>query len=139
LKALAIKLLALASFLGGPLYLADLLKPDWGQKTAFLMAFGPLALMLLGAVSLVDDPAERLGRIAVGAGVVGAILVALQHAFAGWQLWIAGADHPNRGLIGFGIVVGVPTVAAYLHLARRFLSTPRPSADPPPWDAPTSR
>jgi hypothetical protein len=135
LKQLAIKLLALASFLGGPLYLSDLLKPEWGQQLAFVIAFAPVALVTFGALSLSDAPSERFSRIVVSAGLVGAALVEIEHAFAGWQLWIAGAVHPNRALISFGIAVGLPTAAFYARFARRFLEVSAPSgppAEPPP-------
>jgi hypothetical protein len=126
-RELAVKLSAFASSLGGPLYVFDLLAPRVGSKPqAFAIVFLPVALLIVGALSLGLER-ERLERFLVRAGRVGAWLLLLVDAFASWQLFVVGVPYPNRSLVAFGILVGVLGSAAYLGHTSRSLRPRSPN------------
>jgi hypothetical protein len=115
-QMIAVKLIALLAFCGGPLFVADLLKPAIGLNEAFLAAFAPLCAAILCAFSLWEDHPWSWGKPAVAVGLLGAMLVAAMSAFALWQL-AGDQDHPDRGLIVLGSIVGLLATAAYARLA----------------------
>ena len=117
------------SFCGGPLLVADLLKPHFGDASG-LVAMAPLMVVLYGAFPLmalmppIDSPRRsKLDGYGVLAGLVAVMVVGLMNAFALWQFAV-GADHPNRSLIIWGIAIGTALSVAYVHLARRYLHLP---------------
>lgn len=115
---LAIKLLALFSFCGAPLYLTDLTEPSLGDPGAFIANFTPLALMLFGTLSLAEDELSGISLLAVRAGALGAILLATQTLFTVAHL-LAGNPHPNTGLITFGMMISALAIGGYLWMWRR--------------------
>jgi hypothetical protein len=117
---LAIKLAALLSFCGGPLYVADLLKPALGRDVAFGVAFAPLAMATLCAFSLWEDHPWSWGKYAIAVGLLGAVIVAATSVFAISQL-SGGPDRADRSLIVLGSIVGLAVAAAYAWLAWRRL------------------
>lgn len=119
-KVLVVKLLGLGSFIGGPLYFADLLKPHLGSPQAFLIAFSPIAPMVVGALSLGTDPKECVARFLVSTGLVGIGLLLLLNTYAFWELFLLHALHPNRQMIAVGIAVGVLASVANAQCASGF-------------------
>jgi len=123
----------LFSFCGGPLLVADWLKPRLGE-IGFLAAIAPLMIAVLGTFSFIElflppiglvPPARsRLGGRAVLAGLAAVVVIGLMNAVTLWQLAV-GPDHLNRSLMIWGIVVGTASSAVYVHLARRYLRLPR--------------
>jgi hypothetical protein len=119
-QTIAIKLIALIAFCGGPLFVADLLKPVLGQNQAFLAAFAPLGTAIICAFSLWEDHPWSWGKPAVAVGLLGATLVAAMSVFALCRL-AGDQDRPDRGLMLLGSVVGLLATAAYARLAWRRL------------------
>jgi len=117
---LLFKLALLLSFCGGPMLIADLLKPMIGQLEAFAITFAPLAVTGFCALYLEDDEPGNWGREAALAGLVGVAIVAMMNAFAVWQL-ATGPERADGSLNAFGIVVGIVSSAVYVYLARRRL------------------
>ena len=119
-QLIAIKLTALLAFCGGPLFVADLLKPVLGHDEAFLVAFAPLAAAIVCAFSLWEEHPWSWGKPAVAAGLLGAALVAAMSAFALWHL-AGDQGRPDRGLMVLGSTVGLLATVAYAWLAWRRL------------------
>jgi len=120
LKDLALKLAALFSYCGGPLFVADVLKPHLPSGAPFLVTFLPVGLMVVGALSLDDDTHSRWSRGAVWAGRQGLIIVLVAHVCALW-CFAEGVRVPDQGLHYFGIAVGVVWSVAYWRASRRWL------------------
>ncbi len=125
MSLLVIRLLALLSSVGGPLYLYDLLASGPRDYRIFAFCFAPIALMILGSLSFGDPPANRLARFFVRLGLFGAIALALMNVFTIYFL-INGERHPNQVMITIGIAVGVFTSILYGMLARAFLDRATP-------------
>ena len=124
-----LKLAALFSYCGGPLFIADELKPRFdGGLAGFWLTFPPVGVMILGALSLGDSHSSGWARAMVWAGKVGLFLALGMHGYAIWCF--AHGEHPfNQSLHTFGIVVGVVWSFAYLIEARRWeASAPQPVA-----------
>lgn len=121
---LVLKLLALWSFTGGPLWLADELKPRFGTPISFSIAFAPIALMLFGSLVFEDEPTS-LTRAVVLAGAGGAFALLGMDALAGQHL-LFGGTHSEPTLIVFGCIVGVVAAIAYLAAAVRYLHREAP-------------
>lgn len=118
--SLVVKLFCLFSFTGGPLYLTDLLKPHLGDLSAFIIAFTPVALLGIGALSVHDDDGDWLSSIAVMGGLLGGAALTAENSLAIWN-FMAGVHHPNQVMISLGIAMGIVGVVAYSHLALSFL------------------
>jgi len=120
----------LFSFCGGPLFVADLLKPRFGEA-GFWVATAPLMMALLGAFSFMELPRigpgpelrSRLGSHAVVAGLAGVMIIGLMNAFTVWQLTLD-QDRADRSLIITGIIVGTVSSVGYAYLAWQYLRVP---------------
>ncbi len=126
-RVLVIKLSALGAFIGGPLFVADLLKPSLGQKLAFAIAFAPIGVATLAILWVLDEaptPAVRALAIVGGAGCLGLLGM---DAFALWRLW-TGTYHPNAQMIQFGCACALVVTPLYFVQARR-LFVPRLTRD----------
>jgi hypothetical protein len=117
-----LKIAALFSYCGGPLFIGELLKPHIGVKPTFLVTFLPVGVMVLGALCL-DDARNRWSNAAVWAGRQGLYIVLGMHLYALWYL-VNGIRVPDQSLYYFGIAVGAVWSIAYLHAARRWMSSP---------------
>lgn len=107
----------LASLFGGPLWLADVLRPSFDPPVAFAISFTPLGLLLFGALQL-DDERTMGTKLAVGGGVLGGVLL------LGLDGWLAlqgmlGA-HQLSGSEIFGCVVGTGAALGYELAAYRW-------------------
>jgi hypothetical protein len=118
---LLVKLLALFSGLGGPLYLFDLLDPGRWRVPVFACLFAPVGLMVVGVLAVLEDEPSRLSRAVARGGLVGVALLTAMNGFTLWRL-LGGAAHPDRGLILFGIVIGTVSSCLVIDLTRRFLA-----------------
>ena len=118
MKEGALKIAALFSYCGGPLFIADLLKPRIGTAGAFVITFLPVLLMVMGALFMDDDIRSRWAFAAVRAGRVGLYIVAGMHVYALW-CFAHGVRKPDQTLYYLGIVVGVAWSIYYLRAARR--------------------
>ncbi len=119
-SGLVLRLLALASFIGGPLYCADLWKPALGDPWNFIAAFAPIALVLMAAMMVLQDRPTTATRAMTWVGFLGVAGLLCEDAFAGIRI-AAGDAHPNTQMIQFGIFAGVCAAALYTWHALRFL------------------
>jgi hypothetical protein len=118
MKVVALKITALFSYCGGPLFISDLLKPHLHPLPAFLITFLPIGFMVIGALCLEDDPRSRWASAAVWAGRQGVYLALGMHLYA-LGCFLSGTRVSEPYLYYLGIVVGVVWGAAYLRAAGR--------------------
>jgi hypothetical protein len=114
-----LKLAALFSYCGGPLFVADVLKPRVGVMPAFLITFLPVGLMLAAAFFLDDDTGDRMSSAIVWAGRLSLTIVLGTHLYALW-CFVSGVRVPDQSLHYVGIAVGAAWSVAYLRAARRW-------------------
>src|SRR5262245_24331262 len=81
LKEGLLRIAALFSYCGGPLFIADALKPRLGTLPPFLITFLPVGVMVLGAFFLHDDTSDRLSFRIVSAGRVALYVVLAMHIY----------------------------------------------------------
>jgi hypothetical protein len=115
-----LKLAALLSYCGGPLFVADLLKPRFGMGPAvFLATFLPIGMMLMGAFYVDDRDGSGVTAAFVRLGVLGLVITLGMHVYA-LGCFVQGLRVPDQGLHDVGIAVGVPWSVVYLRAARRW-------------------
>lgn len=119
IKEGVLKITALFSYCGGPLFIAELLKPHFDKVVVFLVTFFPVLLMVLGALLMEDDTASRWSAAFVRAGRWGLYMVLVMHAYA-LACFLSGTRASEQGLYYLGIAVGVGWSIAYLRAARRW-------------------
>lgn len=124
MRLLVVRLLALASAAGGPLYVYDLLKASPQDWRLFAICFAPVGLMVFGSLAFGDPPSSTFARLSVRLGLFGAMALLILDAFTAWSL-VRGGTHPNLSLIVAGTAIGALASALYILLARAFLSRPR--------------
>ncbi|HOS41912.1 MAG TPA: hypothetical protein PLG31_19455 [Spirochaetota bacterium] len=115
-----VKLAALGSSLGGPLFVFDLARPRLGTMPAFLLIFSPIALMMLAALALDEESTDPLARASMYGGIMGSVVLFAMNEFAFWRLY-QGAQHPNHGMIVAGIAIGVVASALVAYRSVCFL------------------
>jgi hypothetical protein len=116
---LALKIGALLSFCGGPLYVTDLLKPMLGNPGAFVAGFSPVALMVFGVFSLVEDKPSALSRVVASAGGVASLVVMVESVVAAVRV-MGGEERADAGLILVGCVVSIAGALGYFWLLGRW-------------------
>jgi len=129
MREAVLKIAALFSYCGGPLFIADALKPQLDGGLAFLMTFLPVGLMVVGAFFLYDDPRDRFSFTVVRAGRQGLYIVLAMHAYALW-CFADGVRVLDQSLHYIGIAVGLTWSFAYLRAARRWAPSRRGSCHP---------
>ena len=118
---LLLKLAALFSYCGGPLFIAEILKKRYGPgPAAFIVTFPPVGLMVLGSLLLDDFSGDRWPSLAVRAGRQALYVVLLMHAYALWR-FAEGVRVAEQGLYYFGIAVGAVWSVAYLRAYGRWV------------------
>ena len=123
MREAVLKIAALFSYCGGPLFIADVLKPRLKLGLAFSITFLPVALMVLGALCLDNDTRNRWSFAAVWSGRLGLYTVLGMNVYALW-CFVDGVHVPDQSLHYLGIAVGVLWSVAYLRAARRWVSSP---------------
>lgn len=119
-----IKLLAIASFVGGPLVLLDWLAPRAGEPVTFVLMFAPCALLVFAVLAWHDEP-SRMQTLTQRGGQLGAVLLLVQNAVASFRLTQPGAWNGSAGMSVGGIVIGTGVALSVLYLRQR---------TPPPFD-----
>src|SRR5262245_28384821 len=119
LSRLLLKGAALFSFCGGPLLLSDRLRPRFGTNPAFVVTVTPVLIMLMGALSLEDDPVGRFARAAVWSGCQATYVVTAMNTYAVWA-FLNGLRIKQQWLYYLGITVGLVWAVVYLRRARRW-------------------
>ena len=122
MRELLLKLAALFSYCGGPLYVGGVLKLHIDPMAGFLLTFLPVALMVLGACSLDGLLEDRLAAWAVWAGRQGLYVTLAMHAGAIVR-FLGGVRVADQGLHYFGIAVGLVWTVFYLPAARRWTAS----------------
>ena len=117
----ALRIAALFSYCGGPLFIADLLKPRHDTRWVFSLTFLPVGLMVMGAFYIDDDLRDRWSFRVVQAGRLGLYLALAMHLYA-LARFIDGVRVPDQPLHYIGLVVGAAWSVAYLRAARRWAS-----------------
>lgn len=130
MRELFLKLAALFSYCGGPLFIAGLLKPRFGMGPAvFLATFLPVAMMVVGAYNLDYSPSPMSVAI-VRLGLLGVVITLGMHVYA-VGCFVRGIHVPDQGLHYFGIAVGIVWSVVCVREVRRWMSAvaSRPSPD----------
>ena len=117
MKDVVLRIAALFSYCGGPLFIADLVKPRFGTGMVFCITFLPVGLMVLGALCL-DETHNRWASMAITAGRMSVYIVFAMHLYAVWR-FVDGVRVPDQRLHYIGIAIGVAWSAGYLRAARR--------------------
>jgi hypothetical protein len=117
---LVLKLSALFSFCGGPLFLSDVLDIKHRGIVYFAIPIAPIVLLLFGSLALRDEDTDSLGRWSIEGGLVGAALLTAMNVYAAIELF-KGPPRPDGGLITFGIATGLCTAVVYAVTAIPFL------------------
>lgn len=114
-----LKIAALLSYCGGPLFIANGLRPHMNVGVAFVMTFLPVGLMVLGALCL-GDTRNRWSFAAVWSGRRGLYIVLGMHVYALW-CFVNGVRVHDPFLHYTGIAVGVAWSVVYLRASRAWL------------------
>lgn len=116
---------ALLAYCGGPLLIADELKPRVGKGWAFALTFIPILLLIFGAFPLLrsdpDEEDDRFDAVSVRGGQIGIVLLLASNVYAVWAL-AQGRERADSGLVAFGIVVGIGVSIGYAVRARRYFA-----------------
>jgi hypothetical protein len=128
LKIGILKIAAIFSSCGGPLFVFERLKPRLGTQGAFLLAEGPAIIMFFGAFWLDDDLGDRFARFVVKCGRRALYLAALMHAYAVW-CFASGLRVSEQYLYYTGIVAGLIWSAFYLRASQRWFARSGGSAE----------
>jgi hypothetical protein len=121
MKEGALKVAALFSYCGGPLFIAGILKPHMRLGPAFLITFLPVACMVVGALCLAETR-NRWTFAAVCAGRQGLYIVLGMHVYALW-CFLDGVRVPDQALHYIGLAVGAAWSTFYLRASRRWLQS----------------
>jgi hypothetical protein len=128
-QMLLLKLSALFSGVGAPLFFFDQLTPTLGWLRLVPMLPGLLAMW--GVLSTWDRP-SKFERAGATVGFVGALALLLMSLTAVGML-VRGADTPNPGLVSLGLVVGVVFSIVAMISTAKFLARsapPKPAPSP---------
>ena len=129
MRELLLKLAALFSYCGGPLFVGGLLRRHIDPMAGFLITFLPVALMIVGAFFLDGDTEDRLASSFVRAGRLGCYVTLAMHVY-GLGCFANGTRVPDQSLNYFGIAVGLAWTVFYLRAARRWAMASDRSGDP---------
>jgi len=115
-----IKIAGLLSFCGGPLFVADMLKPVLGDAGAFAVGFAPVAIAVACSFSLWEDHPWSWGKWGAVAGSISMAAISAMNVFAISRFMVT-PPAPDRGLMILGIAVGSASALVYLWLGLRRL------------------
>ena len=110
------------AWLGGPLYVFDLIKNGDEDLKAIIFTSVPIALMLVGSLGF---NFEQRGRFLVRIGLFGSVAMFLLTAFATICYLFYWPGYRDELLVITGLAAGFVTSLSYLLLARTYLSRPR--------------
>lgn len=110
------------AWLGGPLYVFDLVKNGDRDLPVVVVSALPIALMLLGSAGF---NFEKAGRFLVRVGLFGSISLLLVDVFATVAYLFYWPGYRDELLVITGLAAGYLAAASYILLARTYLSRPR--------------
>jgi hypothetical protein len=117
------RFVAMVSWLGGPLYLFDLLKNGDDDLPVAAICTAPIALMMVGSFGF---NASRIGRTLVRFGMFGSVSMLLLDCFATACFVFYWSGDRDEHIIIAGLAAGFIAAGSYLALARTYLSRPSP-------------
>ena len=117
-QEIGLKVGALFSYCGGPLFICDLLKPRIGTAPAFWITFLPVGLTVLGALFM-DDWSSRWLYGVVRAGRLALFIVLGMHTYAVW-CFALGVRTPDQVLHYIGLAVGALWTVYYMRKSRHW-------------------
>lgn len=120
MKTLFVKIAALGSAVGGPMFVFDRFRTNLGALPAFLACFVPIGLQMLALLALEDETTDKWARTAMCGGIAGSVVLFAENEYAAWQIY-SGVRHPNHGMIIAGIVIGTIMSGYVAYRAVRFL------------------
>jgi hypothetical protein len=123
MREAVLRITALFSYCGGPLFIAEQLKRHIDHVVAFLLTFLPVGFMVMGALCLNDMTRSRWSFAAVWAGRRGLYIVLAMHLYA-LACFARGARVSEPFLYYSGIAVGIAWSVVYLRASRRWRSSP---------------
>ena len=110
------------AWLGGPLYVFDLVKNGDDDLRAIVIASIPIALMLVGSFGF---NFAKAGRVLVRVGLFGSVAMFLLCAFATASFLFYWPGYRNELLVITGLAAGFLATISYLVFARTYLARPR--------------
>jgi len=119
---IAWRFVTIYAWLGGPLYLFDLIKNGDDDLKSIIITSIPIALMLIGSAGF---NFEKAGRLLVRIGLFGSVAMFLLVAFATVCYLFYWPGYRDELLVVTGLAAGFLTTISYVILARTYLSRPR--------------
>lgn len=113
----ALKLFALLTFCGGPLYVSEVVKPHVGQTSAFVIGIAPVLVLAFVVLMVVEERPLRHSPLLVWGGWLSLGAILIESAVATFQV-VAREVPKDTGLILFGSAVSVVTAVIYQRLTR---------------------
>lgn len=120
MKEFAVRIAALFSYCGGPLFVSELLKPRVGAWPAFLITFLPIGFVVLGTFFMDDDLHDSWLELPVRAGLLSLYIVLGMHLYA-LVAFASGVRVREPVLYYIGIAFGVAWAVFYLRAYRRWI------------------
>lgn len=116
------RVVAIFSWVGGPLYTFDLLKNGDEDLRVVIFCSLPITLMVVGSLGF---NFAKPGRLLVRIGLFGSVASLLLDGFATVAYLFYWPGYRDPMLVTAGLVAGFVSSVAYLLLARTYLSRPR--------------
>jgi hypothetical protein len=119
---IAWRFLTIYAWLGGPLYVFDLIKNGDDDLKSIIVASIPTALMLIGSAGF---NFEKAGRLLVRIGLFGSVAMVLLDAFATVCFLFYWPGYRDELLVITGLAAGFLASISYVIFARTYLGRPR--------------
>ena len=110
------------AWLGGPLYVFDLLKNGDEDLKTIIICSVPIALMLFGSLGFNFD---KRGRLLVRIGLFGSVSLLLLDGFATVAYLFYWPGYRDQLLVITGLAAGFLAALSYIVFARTYLARPR--------------
>ena len=119
---IAWRFVTIYAWLGGPLYVFDLLKNGDDDLKTIIFCSVPIALMLIGSLGF---NFEKRGRLLVRIGLFGSISMILLGGFATVAYLFYWPGYRDQLLVITGLAAGFIAAFSYIIFARTYLARPR--------------
>lgn len=116
------RFITIYAWLGGPLYVFDLIKNGDVDPRALVICSLPIALMLIGSLGF---NFEKRGRLLVRVGLFGSISLLLLDGFATVSYLFYWPGYRDELLVTTGLAAGFFAALSFVLLARTYLGRPR--------------
>ena len=119
---IAWRFVTIYAWLGGPLYVFDLLKNGDDDLKTIIFCSIPIALMLIGSLGF---NFEKRGRLLVRIGLFGSISLILLDGFATLAYLFYWPGYRDQLLVITGLGAGFVAALGFILFARTYLARPR--------------